>query len=251
MATEQQHRHSGRQGRNDGVYGTSASGNGVQGNVSNLSAGVAGVNHGAGPGIYGENQSGGYAGDFFGDVIVGGSITYSGSLIHSSDARFKEDIAPIRDALDGILRLRGVTFDWRRDEFPERRFRTGRDVGFIAQEVGEVYPELVVTDRDGYKSVDYAAVTPILVEAIKAQQRKIDSQQREIDELTERLARQKRRGRLALRAPSFGHLHWMIPPPSMPRFESNAGNFFRHYQINSSRRPTLPLLPCSTIGAGA
>ncbi len=172
---------------NDGVYGTSTSANGVEGRVSNSSAGVAGVNQGAGPGIYGENQSGGYAGDFYGDVIVGGSITYSGSLTHSSDARFKENIARIRDGLEGILRLRGVTFDWRHDEFPDRHFRAERDIGFIAQEVEKVYPELVVTDRDGYKSVDYARLTPILVEAIKEQQRKLEEQQLQIDEIVRAL----------------------------------------------------------------
>jgi hypothetical protein len=167
---------------NDGLYGHSNSSNGVEGNVSNASAGVAGVNHGSGPGIYGENQSGGYAGDFFGDVIVGGNLTYSGSLIHSSDARFKENVSTLDGALDGVLRLRGVTFDWRRDEFPRRNFPAGPSIGFVAQEVETVFPSLVSTDSNGYEGVDYAGLTPILVEAIKAQQRKID-------ELTERLER--------------------------------------------------------------
>jgi len=172
---------------NDGVFGHSSSSNGVEGHVSNSSAGVAGVNQGSGPGIYGENQSGGYAGDFFGDVIVGGNITYSGSLTHSSDARFKENIAPLRQALDGILGLRAVTFDWRRDEFPRRNLPAGRSIGFVAQEVEAVYPEIVSTDRDGFKGVDYAALTPILVEAIKTQQQRIESLQRQLDELTRRI----------------------------------------------------------------
>jgi hypothetical protein len=173
----------------DGVYGTSTSSNGVEGNVSNNSAGVAGVNHSTGPGIYGENQSGGYAGDFYGDVIVGGSLTYSGSLIHSSDARFKENVATLDGALDGVLRLRGVTFDWRRDEFPRRNFPAGASVGFVAQEIESVFPSLVSTDSDGYEGVDYAGLTPILVEAIKAQQRQIADQQRTIETLVGRLAR--------------------------------------------------------------
>ena len=72
-----------------------------------------------------------------------------------------------------------------------------------------------MTDRDGYKSVDYAAVTPILVEAIKAQQRKIDSQQREIDEahraIFARLRSGKSDGRGAHAHQEFWHcLHWMI-----------------------------------------
>jgi hypothetical protein len=153
----------------------------ASGNVHNNSAGVAGVNRGTGPGIYGENTSGGYAGDFYGDVIVGGNITYSGSLNHSSDARFKEDVAPIPDALESVLRLRGVTFDWRRDDFPEKRFPAGKAIGFIAQEVESVIPSIVSTDSDGYKGVDYTALTPVLVEAIKAQQQRIDAQQERAD----------------------------------------------------------------------
>jgi len=167
----------------DGLYATSISGNGVQGNVGNNSAGVAGVNRSTGPGIYGENTSGGFAGDFVGDGV------YTGSWTMASDARFKKDIQPLEDALEGTLMLRGVSFDWRRDEFPERGFRARRDIGFIAQEVETVYPSLVVTGPDGYKSVDYAKVTPILVEAIKAQQKRMEAQQQQIDDLTQRLER--------------------------------------------------------------
>jgi hypothetical protein len=165
----------------DGIYATSTSGNGVQGNVNNFSAGVAGVNHGAGPGIYGENQSGGLAGDFVGDG------EYTGSWSKASDARFKKDVEPLEGALERTTLLRGVTFDWRRDEFPERSFHAHRDIGFIAQEVETVYPELVSTGTDGYKRVDYSALTPILVEAIKAQQLRIDDQQRQITDLVKRL----------------------------------------------------------------
>jgi hypothetical protein len=167
----------------DGVYATSSSGNGVQGNVANNAAGVAGVNRSSGPGIYGENQSGGLAADFVGDGV------YTGSWTKASDARFKKDVEPLEDALERTTLLRGVTFDWRREEFPERGFHARRDVGFIAQEVEEVYPELVVTGPDGYKSVDYSAVTPILVEALKAQQRKIEAQDLRIEELARRLER--------------------------------------------------------------
>jgi len=175
-------------GSSDGVYGTSTSSNGVEGNVNNASAGVAGVNHGSGPGIYGENQSGGYAGDFFGDVIVGGNLTYSGSLIHSSDARFKENVATLDGALDGVLRLRGVTFDWRRDEFPRRNFPASPSIGFVAQEIETVFPSLVSTDSDGYEGVDYAGLTPILVEAIKAQQRRIADQEQRLADQQQQIA---------------------------------------------------------------
>ena len=51
----------------------------------------------------------------------------------------------------------------------------GNDIGFIAQELEIIYPELVKTGSNGYKSVDYSKLTPILVEAIKAQQAQIDA----------------------------------------------------------------------------
>src|SRR5262249_25968157 len=76
----------------------------------------------------------------------------------SSDARFKRNIATCDNALESILRLRGVTFDWNRDAFKERNFPEGRRIGFLAQEMEQVLPELVTTGADGYKSVSYSGV---------------------------------------------------------------------------------------------
>jgi hypothetical protein len=47
-------------------------------------------------------------------------------------------------------------------------FTDGRQIGFIAQEVEKILPELVTTDANGYKSVAYANVVPVLVEAVKS-----------------------------------------------------------------------------------
>jgi hypothetical protein len=78
-------------------------------------------------------------------------------------------------ALDAILCLRGVTFDWKQGGFPDMNFASGQQIGFIAQEVEKVLPELVSTDSNCYKSVAYANVVPVAVEAIKAQQSQIDA----------------------------------------------------------------------------
>ncbi len=59
----------------------------------------------------------------------------------------------------------------------------GIQIGVIAQEVEKIAPELVITDEDGFKSVDYIKFTPILIEAMKEQQAIIDNQQKQIDEL--------------------------------------------------------------------
>jgi hypothetical protein len=173
-----------------GVFGTGEGGWGVYGSQAGGFGATAGVNSGNGPGIYAESSSGsgifatsttGNAGYFAGDV------TYTGSLIHSSDARFKDNVAPIPEALEGVLRLRGVTFDWRHAQFPGQHFPASKGIGFIAQEVETVFPSLVSTGGDGFKGVDYADLTPILVEAIKAQQRQIIDQQQLITDLTKRL----------------------------------------------------------------
>jgi len=98
----------------------------------------------------------------------------SNSVVLTSDLRFKKNIAPITSALDTIEKLRGVTFDWRIGEFTNRNFPEGKQVGFIAQEVEKVLPELVTTDKEGYKWVEYANITAVLVEAVKEQQRQME-----------------------------------------------------------------------------
>ena len=62
-------------------------------------------------------------------------------------------------------------------------FDSDRHVGILAQELEAVLPEAVVTGDDGYKSVNYSNITPLLIEAVKEQQGIISNQQKEIDEL--------------------------------------------------------------------
>lgn len=94
----------------------------------------------------------------------------------SSDERFKKNINPIGSALDKVMSIEGVTYDFRVDEFSDRNFPTTKQLGFIAQNVEEVLPEVVRTNGDGYKAVDYAKVTALLNEAIKEQQKQISTQ---------------------------------------------------------------------------
>ncbi len=89
------------------------------------------------------------------------------AYLYTSDLRFKKNVQRIPASLDTVSELEGVTFDWRNDEFPERSFPEERTMGFIAQDVERVIPELVHTTKDGYKSVQYGNITALLVEAIK------------------------------------------------------------------------------------
>lgn len=105
-----------------------------------------------------------------------GNITYTGSLTASSDIRFKKDIVPITNALASILKLRGVSYNWNTKAFNEKGFQDTPQIGFIAQEVELLYPELVLTDSEGYKSVDYSKITVVLLQALKEQQAIIEKQ---------------------------------------------------------------------------
>ncbi len=104
---------------------------------------------------------------------VAGNVL-AAAYLYTSDERFKENVETIIDPLHKVNSLRGVTFDWKTDEFPERNFPKEKTVGFIAQEVEKVQPELVKTGQDGYKSVQYGNITALLVEAVKSISSKID-----------------------------------------------------------------------------
>lgn len=123
---------------------------------------------------------------------VGGTIWANGSAITGglttwSDARYKKDIDPLKDPLKKVLQLNGVSYNWRTEDYPELNFSTGRQIGVIAQEVETILPELVFTGPDGFKSVSYEKFVPVLIEAMKEQQRIIESQQQQLDRIMKEL----------------------------------------------------------------
>ena len=94
--------------------------------------------------------------------------------------RFKTNIRPINGQLSNVIKLTGVKYEWRVDEFPFENFDTARQIGFIAQDLEKVYPEVVETRKDGYKTVNYDLLVPVLVEAIKELNNKLNRQEVEI-----------------------------------------------------------------------
>jgi len=88
----------------------------------------------------------------------------------SSDKRLKDNIKPIKNAIDKIEKIGGYEFDWN----DKQELYEGHDVGVIAQEIEKVLPEVVETRADGYKAVDYKKIIPLLIQAIKEQQKQID-----------------------------------------------------------------------------
>jgi hypothetical protein len=117
---------------------------------------------------------------------VGGTIWANGASISAgaftwSDVRYKKNIVTIDSSLSKVCNMRGVYYDWKSDKFKDKNFPGGKQIGVIAQEVEKIYPELVTTDKDGYKTVSYEKITPILIEAIKEQQKLIEAQQLKIN----------------------------------------------------------------------
>ena len=109
-----------------------------------------------------------------------GAFTASGDLIafgSLSDVRLKENIKPIDSALDKVLKLQGVTFDWKKSD---SILNIKEDVGFIAQDVQKVIPELVREDKDGMLSMRHQGITPILLEAIKELKAEIEELKKQI-----------------------------------------------------------------------
>jgi hypothetical protein len=99
-----------------------------------------------------------------------------------SDARYKKNITTLTNALANIEKLRGVSYDWKQNEFPEKNFDAKHQIGLIAQELELVYPELVNTDAEGFKSVDYSKLVAVLIEAVKEQQNEIDALQVQVSQ---------------------------------------------------------------------
>jgi hypothetical protein len=102
-----------------------------------------------------------------------GILTVNGTN-YPSDARYKKQISLLQNPLQKILAINGVEYFMRTDEFPAKHFDTKLQVGLIAQDVEKVLPQAVQTDSEGYKSVDYAKVVPLLIEGMKEQQKQIE-----------------------------------------------------------------------------
>tara|TARA_X000001382_G_scaffold66293_1_gene46026 strand:+ start:5699 stop:7786 length:2088 start_codon:yes stop_codon:yes gene_type:complete len=98
---------------------------------------------------------------------------------YSSDQRLKENIVNIPNALDKVMDINGVEFDWS-TEYMEAHggeddlFNRQHQVGVIAQEVEKVLPEVVADRPDGYKAVRYEQLVPLLIEAIKELKTELD-----------------------------------------------------------------------------
>lgn len=182
------------QGRAYGVYGFAGN------HTSGYNYGVYGTTYGTNnaAGIFGTTASNGdcsvdgtYAGYFNGNVKITGTLWCSS--IDQSDERFKENIFSLNDrfnSLDKITQLQPVTYNLKSIKPYQTNVKSDtitpqtqtpiellerEHLGFIAQDLEKVFPNMVYEDESGYKGIKYTELIPVLVDAIKLQQKEIES----------------------------------------------------------------------------
>lgn len=196
---------SGGEGTNWGLYGYGGTGIvnvGVYGfGDGNIGAkGVHGFAQGmASFGIFGESN-----GDLSWAGYFDGNLGYTGEFLGPSDAKLKREVQVINGALDKVLQLQPKTYFFKTDEYDQLNLAKGQQVGFIAQEVQEIFPEFVKENviytsskdpevhevtKTEYVGINYLNFIPILTKAIQEQQEEIESLKTENENLKERMDR--------------------------------------------------------------
>ena len=105
--------------------------------------------------------------------LSGGTVTIDGSLTETSALRYKENVQDLEDT-SKVMQLRPVTFDWKKDK--------KHDIGLIAEEVAELYPELVETNGD-ITGVKYTKLTALLIKTVQEQNARIEKLENQISTL--------------------------------------------------------------------
>ena len=111
-----------------------------------------------------------------GNILASGTVT-------SSDERYKEGIQNLKNSTALLASIRPVAYNFRTAEFPEGQFDDKLHYGIIAQELETVLPNLVYTDLEGYKGINYTELIPLLIKSNQEQQTLIETQQKQINQL--------------------------------------------------------------------
>ena len=162
--------------------GLNVSGNTTVGGNLNVSGTTTGTFVGDGSGLTGVS-----AFPFTGNAVINGNLTVTGNtntsgctttlcLIETSAQRYKDNIEPMGSQLSNVMRLEPVEFDWKMNK--------KHDIGFIAESVRDVYPNLISTNREGeVEGMNYTKLVSALVKSIQEQQGQINNLSEEINKL--------------------------------------------------------------------
>lgn len=134
-------------------------------------------------------------------VVCQGTGYYTGNWYQWSDRKLKKDVSTMDDAIERIMMLKPKTYSYDVEKYAGYGLPEGKQMGFIAQEVSEVFPELTKTtthhqdpnNPDGKQlevtMVNYIGLIPVLTKAIQEQESKIEEQQQQLNEQAIRLER--------------------------------------------------------------
>ena len=117
-----------------------------------------------GNGADSSNKSDAFKVMFNGDATVSNDLTVSGDVVISSDARLKSNIVSLGSTLPKLLQIDGKSYE----------MKGKQKIGVLAQEIKEVFPELVSKDDNEMLAVNYQGLVPVLINALKEQQNEID-----------------------------------------------------------------------------
>ncbi len=119
------------------------------------------------------------------EVNGNASKSSAGSWLGNSDARLKKDIQPISGALQKLMQLQGITYQWADNKTGIKR-PDGAQMGFTAQNIQQVFPEAVTTDAQGYLQTAYGTYDPLLIEAMKELLKKVEVLEAKVKSLESR-----------------------------------------------------------------
>ena len=113
--------------------------------------------------LIGTTTDGGYL------LYVNGTAAGTSGFANVSDIRLKKDIIPIKNGLDKINKLNGISFNWDKTLRPDLNVDDNNHLGLIAQDVEAILPQVVSTGDDEFntKTIIYSDIVPVLIEAIK------------------------------------------------------------------------------------
>ncbi len=119
------------------------------------------------------NKSDAFKVMFNGDTTVSNDLTVSGDVVISSDARLKSNIVSLGSTLPKLLQIDGKSYE----------MKGKQKIGVLAQEIKEVFPELVSEDDNKMLAVNYQGLVPVLINALKEQDAKMKEQEKKINRL--------------------------------------------------------------------
>ncbi len=119
-------------------------------------------------------------GNFDVGVSGDGTVARSNAWNTFSDRRWKTNFKKIENALGKLNQINGYYYNWKDKKDQSLQ------IGVIAQEIEAVLPEIVNTDKNGYKSVDYSKISALLIQVAKEQQSILENQEAKIEELSKK-----------------------------------------------------------------